>query len=255
MLSIATIILWLITIFFMVTAVYSVVQLDLTIGEVYVSPSSDGINFFLPFSIINNGYYDLDNLNLTTHITDPDEKLSIHSNTLIPLIPQGTTLNATHRVLVDLDTITSIEHVPLLLNDSYFETEIFVSLNFARAIPIQVSTNTTIPWGAPLSHFSLGSISFSSFNSTHVQATMHVSFGNHATLNLIGTLKLEFYSDSQELLAYGESAINVSSQRDYNGEIRVYAKQEDLPKIPPRGNVQVTLETPMFVAEWEESYG
>jgi len=149
----------------------------------------------------------------------------------------------------------SIDHVPLLLNDSSFDIEIFAAINFARAIPIQISTSATIPWGAPLSHFSVGRLSVSPFNNTHGEATTPVSFENHAVLDLIGTLKLEFYSDSQELIASGETAINVPAQRDYDGEINAYPRQQDISKLNSSGNVHVIFETPMFVVEWDEPYG
>jgi len=254
-LRIATIILLIIIIFFIVTATYSVAQLGLTIGAVQMLPSSEGINFSLPFSITNNGYYELADLNLTTRVTDLNGTILDQSETLIPSIPKGTTKNATHTIPIDLDTIMSLDHVPLLLNDSSFELEIFAALNFARAIPIQVSMNATIPWGAPLSNFSLGRLSISPFNSTHGEATIPVSFENHAILDLTGTLKLEFYSDFQELIASGETAVNVPSKQSYDGEITAYPRQEDISKLTSRVNVHVILETPMFVVEWEESYG
>ncbi len=255
MLGIATIILWITIIFFSVTAVYSVMQLDLDIGEVQMLPSSEGIKFSLPFSITNNGYYELADLNVTTRVTDPNGTLLDQSETLIPSIPKGTTANATHTIPIDLDIIMSSDHVPLLLNDSSFGIEIFAGLNFARAIPIQISTNTTIPWGAPLSNFSLGRLSVSSLNSTHGKATIPVSFENHAVLDLIGTLKLEFYSDSQELIASGETDINVPPQQSYEGRITAYPLQQDISKLSSSGNVHVIFETPLFVVKWEESYG
>ena len=70
MLSLTTVILWIITIFFVVTAVYSVTQLGLQVGAVQMLPSSEGIDFSLPFSITNNGYYEIADVNLTTRITD-----------------------------------------------------------------------------------------------------------------------------------------------------------------------------------------
>jgi hypothetical protein len=256
MLTIATIILWIITIFFIVTAVYSVMQLGIRIGEVQMFPSSEGgIAFSLPFSITNNGYYELADLNLTTRVTDLKGTLLDQSETLIPSIPRGATVDAAHTVPIDLDTIMSIDYIPLLLNDSSFNIEIFAALNFAQAIPIQISTNSTIPWGAPLSHFFLGSPLISRFNSTHSEATVNVSFENHATLDIIGTLKLEFYGDSQELIATGEVNINVPAQSNYTGEINAYPKQEDLPTLQDSAAVHVIFETPMFAVEWEELYG
>jgi hypothetical protein len=256
MLAITSLILWIITIFFIVTAVYSVIQLAVTIGSVQMFPSSEGgINFSLPFSITNNGYYELADLNLTTRITDLNGTLLDQSETLIPSIPTDTTVNATHIVPIDLDTIMSIDYVPLLLNDSYFNIEVFAALNFARAIPVQVSLNRTIPWYAPLSHFSLGSPTVSHFNSTHGEATIKISFENHATLDIEGILKLEFYSDSQELIATGETAINVPPQSNYAGQINTYPRLEDTIKLQGGGSVRVIFENPTFVVEWEESYG
>lgn len=257
MLTIATTILLIITIFFIVTAVYSVIQLGLRIEAVQMFPSNEGgINFALPFSITNNGYYELANLNLTTRLTDLNGIQLDQSVTFIPSIPNGATVNATHTVPIDLDTIMSIDYVPLLLNDSSFNIEIFASLKFARAIPIQILTNSTIPWGAPLSQFSIGSPFVSNFNNTHGEAAVHVSFENHATLDIDGTLKLEFYGDNpQELIATGETAINVPAQSNYSGEIYVYPRQEDIFKLHDSEEVHAIFETPIFVVEWKESYG
>jgi len=192
MLSIATIILWLVILFFSVTAVFSVMNLGVNIGDVQMLPSSKGITFSLPFSITNNGYYELADLNLTTRVTDPNGTVLDMSETFVPSIPQGTHVNATHTIPIDLNAILSMDQVPLLLDDSEFNVEIFAGLNFARAVPVQISTNTTIPWGAPLAQFSIGSISVSPHNSTHVEATIPVSFENHAILDIAGTLKIEF---------------------------------------------------------------
>ena len=161
MLGIATIILWLVILFFSVTAVYSVMNLGVNLGEVQMLPSSKGITFSLPFSIDNNGYYEIADLNLTTRVTDPDGTLIDLTETFVQSIPRDTTVNATHTIPIDLDAILSMDYLPFLFEDSEFNVEIFVGLNFARAVPVQLSTNATIPWGAPLADFSIGSISVS----------------------------------------------------------------------------------------------
>jgi hypothetical protein len=202
-LRIATIILLVTIVFFIVTAVYSVTQLDISVESPQMLPSSEGINFSLPFSISNNGYYELADLNVTTRITDANGALLDQSETIIPSIPNGATVNSTHTVPVNFEDIMAIDYVPLLLNNSTFTVQLFGALNFARAIPIQVSANTTILWGAPISNFSVGSLSIFGFNSTHTKATIPVSFVNHAVLDLTGTLRLEFLSISQEVIAFG----------------------------------------------------
>jgi hypothetical protein len=251
-LRIATIVLLVTIVFFVVTAVYSVTQLGLSVGAVQMLPSSEGVNFSLPFSISNNGYYELADLNVTTRVTDANGTLLDQSETIIPSIPKGATVNSTHTVPVNFEDIMAIDYVPLLLNDSTFNVELFGAINFARAIPIQVSANTTIPWGAPLSNFSVGSPSISTFNSTHGEATIPLSFVNHAVLDLTGTLRLEFLSASRELIAFGETAINVPSGASFSGEINTYPRQQDVVKLADELIVRVVFETPMFTVEWEE---
>jgi hypothetical protein len=255
MLGIATLILWVTIIFFSVTAAYSVMQLGINIGQVQILPSSEGINFSLPFSIINNGYYELADLNLTTLVKDSNGTTIDHSETLIPSIPMGTTVNATHTIPINLDTIMSTDPEPLLLNDSFFEIEIFAGLNFARAIPVQLSTNYSIPWGAPLSNFALGEFDVSPHNSTHARGTIPLSFGNHAVLDLVGLLQVEIFNDSQELIAIGETPINVPAGESYDGEVNVYPRLEDVAKLSGSGTIHVIFETPLFVVDWDEPYG
>jgi hypothetical protein len=255
MLSIATIILWIVILFFSVTAVYSVMNVGINLGEVQMLPSSKGIIFSLPFSITNNGYYELTDLNLTTRVTDPDGTVLDLTETFVSSIPQGTNVNASHTIPIDLDVIMSMDHLLLLLNDSSFNVEIFAGLNFARVIPVQLSTNVTMPWGAPFAYFSVGTISVSPYNSTHSEASIPVSFENHAIIDITGTLKLEFYNNLDEQIVSGMTAISVPSQQSYSDRILVYTRQQDISKLTGSGNVHVIFETPMFTVEWWEPYG
>ena len=255
MLGIATIILWLVILFFSVTAVYSVMNLGVNLGEVQTLPSSKGITFSLPFSIDNNGYYEIADLNLTTRVTDPDGTLIDLTETFVQSIPRDTTVNATHTIPIDLDSILSLDYLPFLFEDSEFNVEIFVGLNFARAVPVQLSTNATIPWGAPLADFSVGSVSVSSLNSTHAEASIPLSFENHAILDLSGTLTLELYNDSQNMITSGETAIRVPSHQSYSDRIVMYTSLQDASKVTSSGKVHVIFETPMFTVDWWDQYG
>jgi hypothetical protein len=255
MLGIATIILWLVILFFSVTAVYSVMNLGVSFGEVQMLPSSKGITFSLPFSIDNNGYYEIADLNLTTRVTDPDGTLIDLTETFVQSIPRDTNVNSTHTIPIDLDSILSMDYLPFLFEDSEFNAEIFVGLNFARAVPVQLSTNATIPWGAPLADFSVGRISVSPLNSTHAEASIPVSFENHAILDLTGTLTLELYNDSQNMITSEETIIRVPSQQSYSDRIVMYTSLQDASKVTSSGNVHVIFETPMFTVDWWDQYG
>ena len=255
MLSIATFILWTVIIFFSVTAVLSVTNLNVGIGEAQMLPSSNGIIFSLPFSINNGGYYELADLNLTTRVTDLDGTVFDQTETFVHSIPQGTTVNESHTISIDLDTLLSMDHAPLLLNDSYFNLEIFAGLNFARAVPVQLSTNVTLPWGAPLALFEIGYISVSAYNRTHGEVSIPVSFENHAILNIQGLLKLEVYNNLDEYVVSGETVINTPSQQSYAERIIAYPMVQDITKLTANGRVHVIFETPMFTVELWEHYG
>jgi hypothetical protein len=254
MLSIAAVVLWVVILFFSVTAVYSVMNLGIDVGEVQILPSSDGIAFSLPFAITNNGYYELADLNLTTRVTDQNGTVLDITETLVPSIPRGSSVNATHTISVDLNSILSMDYVALLLNDNSFNVEIFAGIKFAQAVPVQLSTNATIPWGAPFAHFSIRTISVSPHNSTHSEATIPVSFENHAVIDLTGTLKVEVYSNSNELITSGTASINVPSQQSYADRLPGYVRQQDASKLTDGGSVHVIFETPAFVVEWWEQY-
>ena len=255
MLSIATFVLWLIIVFFSVTAVYSVLNLGVTIGNVQMLPSSDGISFSLPFSINNSGYYEIADLNLTTRVTDPNGKLLDRTETIVPSISQGTSVNSTHTIDITIDDVLSLEPITLLLNDSEFNVEIFAGLNFARAVPVQLSFNTTIPWGAPFSNFSTGEISVSLYNSTHAEVIVPISFENHAVVSLSGTLKLEVYNNSQERIATGSTVINVPSLQNYADNIVIYAIQENVTKLTGSGELHLIFDMTIFTVDWWEPYG
>lgn len=255
MLTIASIILWLVILFFSVTAVYSVMNLGIDIGEAQMLPSSTGINFALPFSINNEGYYEIADLNLTTRVTDQDGAVLDLTETFVDSIPQGTAINASHTIEVNLDDILALDYLPLMLNDTDFNVEIFAGLNFAGAVPVQLQTNVTIPWGAPFADFSVGSVSVSLHNTTHIEVSVPVSFENHAIIDITGTLKLEVYNDSEERIASGRVNLDVAPNQSYVDNIRIYSRYQDLLKVTTSGKLRLLFETPAFTVEWEEHYG
>ncbi len=255
MLSIITIIIWIIIILFSITIVLSAMNLDVNIGEIQMSPSSKGIKFNAPFSINNEGYYELADLNLTTRVTDIQGTILDLTETYIPSISQGSTINESHTISIDLDVIRSMDLIPLLVNDSSFNLEIFVKLNFAKVIPTQLSTNITIPWGAPLAKFSVGDIFVSSFNLTHDEASIPVSFENHAIMDIQGRLQLDVYNENNEYIMSGESIIVAPSQQFYSEEIKSYPLIQDSLKFTNHGRIRIIFETPMFSVEMWEPYG
>jgi hypothetical protein len=253
-LSVTTLVLWVIVLFFSAIAALSVANIHVSVGDPEMLPSSRGINFSLPFTIDNGGYYELAELNLTTRVTDPTGLLIDRTQTFIESIPTGENITESHIIAVDLDEIMALDHTTLLLEDSEFNVEIFAGLNYARAIPVQLEMSTTIPWGAPFANFNVGEASVSVYNGTHNRVQLPISFENHAVLEINGKLRLEFYNSNNQKIVVAETAINVESEHSYSSNLVLYPRTEDIPQLTSGGDVHVIFETTMFTVDWWESY-
>jgi hypothetical protein len=254
-LSISTFILWVIIIFFFATSVYSVMNLKVEAGQVEMVPSGNGISFSLPFSINNEGYYELSDLNLTTRVSDPNGNIIDLTETFIPSIPQESTVNSSHTVSVDITDIMSMDHEALLLEDNEFLIEIFAGLEFAHTVPVDLSLNTTIPWGAPFANFFVGEMSVTQLDETRARLSIPLSFDNHAVLDISGTLTLEIYNDAEEMITSGMNEIVVPSQGSYRSALSLDADYVELLKLTNSGNIHLIFETTLFSVDWWEPYG
>ena len=252
-LGIATIIIWIFLIVFSVTAVYSVMSLGIGFGEAQFFPSSEGVVLSLPFFINNSGYYDISELNVTTRITDSNGTLLTVSKTFVPLVSTGGNVEAAHNISIELSDV--IERIELIFNDSFFAFDTFVSLNFAHIVPVQLSMNMTVPWGAPFSNVSVGEISVFPFNSTHERVVVPLSFENHSFFNITGTMQLEIYNNLDELVTSGETDLDVQSQQPYDGQFEMYPSIAEASKLTETGKVRLIFETPMFTVEQWMPYG
>lgn len=254
MLSISTLFLWIIIIFFSATAVLSVLGLDVGIGEPQALPSGSGVSFSLPFYITNDGYYDLSNLNLTSRITDPNGTVLDRTQTIVPSIPQGGNVTAAHTISVDFDEIIAMDYLPLLFEDSSFTVEGLASVDFAKVIPVQIAMNMNVPWGAPLANFYFGEMLVSSFNRTHSELSMPISFENHAVVDIEGILRVEVYNSLDQWVASGAITVDAPSQQGYSDTVRMYPTAQEVLQLTDSGNYHFLFETPMFTVNWWEPY-
>lgn len=246
---------WILIIAFSVTAVYSAMNLGIGFGEAQMLSSSKGFVFSLPFLINNNGYYDISELNITTRVSDCNGTSITSSSTFVPLVSRGSIVETTHNISISLDDIMSGEFTYLLFNDSSFDLGTFVALNFAHAIPIKISTNATISWGAPFYNFSVLEISTHPHNATSNKVVISINFENHAFLGITGVVRLEIFNNINELVACGTTSPDVPSGHRYDEQIVTYLDLVDLPRLTESGKVRVIFETPMFVLEWWTPYG
>jgi len=252
-LSLATKILWILIIFFSITAVYSAANLRISFGEPKTSFSNGIISLSTPLFINNTGFYEITSTNITTHIKDRDNKTISASTTIMPTIPPNHNIQKTHNITLNLKNLTK-EFPYLAFNDSVFNIHTFVALRFANVIPIQMSTNATMLWGAPLYNFSIGEISL---NHAKKRLIVPLSFENHAFFSVNGTMRLEVYNCENEQISTAEVLIEVTPGSRFENSVEMNV---DPSKLTHEGQIHVFFETSMLsfgpiVKSWVVSHG
>jgi hypothetical protein len=250
MISIATTFFWIFLIVFLVSAVYSVKDVRFDFGQPQIGLTSDNkILFSLPIIIDNRGYYNIGCFNVTTEILDREGFMITRASTFIPVIEKDRQVMATHNVTIDHNDLRNSQDY--LFNDTELEVREIVSIKLAEVIPVQASTNVSTPWGAPLYNFTLGKIEYAGFNGTHMTATVPISFENHASFDLTGSIQMRMYDSTETLVSEGRTTIEAPQNTQYRGytELKV-------PIIGTTGNgyfevyfsfLSSTLEEPLVI--------
>jgi len=214
-------ILWLVIIVFTVTAVYSAFQLGLDFGDWQTSTSEGTVTLTLPFSVENNGFYDIYDLNVTTIVRENNEQLLSSSSTVVPLISSGNKINATHNISISFENMTSASLSRLLFYDADLDMEMSFALRYAGVIPLKIGRNFTAPWGAPLGNLTIGNVAVNQYNSTHVRTTLPFSFENHSFFSLNGTVRTEIMNTLGQQVGGTTTLINVPPQTGYSTQFMV----------------------------------
>lgn len=240
--GIATSVFWVFLIIFSASALYSMKDIQFSLGEPRTSTTDDNeLLFSFPVYIVNTGCYNLAQLNVSTKILNQSGLMIAQGSTLIPLIRAGETTNATHNMKCNL-TDLSENNQDLLFYDSEFRVNVMVNMKAAEVIPVQASYNSSIRWGAPLYNLKIGTIQPATFNATHALVTIPVSFENHAFFDLTGTVQVSVYSMTNDRLATIQTSIETPRHSSYAEITELY-----IPLTASNGTrLEVFLITPLF---------
>lgn len=222
MIGIATVILWLFLIIFSVFAASSIRDFQFNFGNPQLALlGRDQLQISVPLSIGNRGKYEMRQFNLTSVLRDAASKIITRGFTLIEEISPGQTVDTTHIVMLNVTELLENDR-NLLFNDSQMVLGESVGLTLAGLIPVRVMTNVSVPWGAPLYNLAIGNPQYSSFNATHIIATVPISFENHAQFGFQGTLQTATYSNANVLVTQSQTAFNVAENSIYNGNMNLF---------------------------------
>ncbi len=224
--GIAMSIFWIFLIVFSVSAFYSLKDIELEFGEPQISLiSSDSVLFSFPIVVVNKGYYGLASLNVSTGIFGVENRTIGWGFSFIPIIGRGEAVNTTHNLELNLTGLLQ-SYPDFFFNDTKLEVNRTVSMRAAEVIPIQVSSNNSIDWGAPLYNFTLGTPKFEAptFPSrmTRWKVVLPMSFENHAFFDLTGTVHMRMYNSTNLCIGEEQIAIESSQSSIYCGNAEFY---------------------------------
>jgi hypothetical protein len=243
MLGIATTFFWIFLIGFFGSAVYSLRDVHFDFGDPSLSANANNeIVFSLPVTIENKGFYNIGLFNVTTEVLDKEGFVVTRGFTSIPVIRKGENVTATHNMTINVNDLLQSDQ-NYLFNDTELEIREGVSMKIAEEIPVQASTNISIPWGAPLYNFALGRPEYTALNLTHFQVTVPISFDNHALFDIAGNLQVRMRNDADLLVGDGQTTIQVSQHSSYNGYVEFYVRTAD---VTGTGRFEVYFLTPFF---------
>ena len=239
----ATKIFWILIIAFAATAVYSALDIQVSLGHPQPVSSNGLLVFSLPLSINNTSYYNLSELNLTATVMDDTGSTICQSITYVPLIQRGSFIAHVHNASIDLNGL--VQGTPdYLLNDTVFEMNMSMTVRYASAFVFRFSENETIAWGAPLHDFSVGQVAYSPHNATHQRASVPLSFENHSSFsNVTGTIYLECFDDGAGCIGAGTANVDVSRRASYEGYIEAFV---DSTQLTGSGVLHFHFATSMF---------
>ncbi|MFQ6073745.1 MAG: hypothetical protein ACE5KC_00865 [Candidatus Bathyarchaeia archaeon] len=240
-LSWATTILWILVILFSGTVVYSAVQMaqagGIEPGEPTATVSNGTVVTSVPFTIDNVGFYDISDFEITTHITDENGTAISSSTTPPSSIPKGSEATITHSISINLNEISADTLTYMLTNDTVLNIDMLVALTYAHVIPLKISFNTTMSWGAPLYNLTVGGITIVSPK----QVDVSLSFENHAFFSFNGTISLEIW-DSAGVIGSGTTYIPVQPGNRYDLSIPVTITGNPMDAV----EVHLQIDTSLF---------
>lgn len=258
MIGIATTIFWVFLIAFSVSAAFSAKDIQFNFGDPQTGMTANNELFFsLPIAIANRGFYSIGDFNVTSKASDMNGNEIARGASFVPIIRPGEEITMFHNITLDINEILQRDQ-NYLFNDTDLRIHETVRLSLATIIPVQASGNFTLPWGAPLYNFVLGSPTYSTYNATHFRVDVPISFENHAFFDLAGSLQIRMYNDRNMRIGEGQTNIEAAQHIGNNGNIEFYISAANATTLGTdrSGYFDVYLFSPLFnYGPWVIPYG
>lgn len=229
---------WIITLAFAITCAYSATLTRIDFGQPFIVSEED-LEIVLPLAFENNGYYTMDNLNITTVIVGYNDTLISKGTSHVLKIPSLTHSTILHNVSLNINEVVAQDYY--LFNDSDLTLLSSIGLNYAHLIPSRLEGNCSVPWGAPLFNFTIGTTEYAEYNATHLRASVPIAFQNHSPyFSLVGSIRIQILNDRDQLSGAGTIRVDAPAGSSYTAQIEALMRIET---ASHSGEIHVYFET------------
>ncbi|MEM2394045.1 MAG: hypothetical protein QXW82_03230 [Candidatus Bathyarchaeia archaeon] len=199
--------LWMLLLVLPVTVAFSLMKVaearNIGIEEPKGYMSNGILALSVPFYVDNAGFYELSDVELKLRLYIGNETIFIPS-AKIPNIPAGRMVNSGCNISISLTELIS-KNKEILTVDTKLNACATLCFRVVSAIALAVSTNITMPWGAPFHGLTIRNITYDPVS--HIfSASLH--FDNHALFQVNETLTVKLHNFKGEPL--GSTIVDVT---------------------------------------------
>ena len=218
--------------------------LPFSVGKPFYTINGETALVSVPISFTNKGFFDLQNLEITTAVSDNGVQL-INSTASIPNVAAQTQTTLTPNITINLPNFLR-SHQSLLFNDTTLLLSIeSVHVMLGGLLSVRTNLSSSIPflWGAPLNGFNTSSLQFQLVNSTTTLASFNVNFNNHSFFPLEGAVSVDAF-DGTEHVAGETLPLSIDSGVSFSSTVQLW-----LPTTTHVNHVLLTIQSGFFA--WE----
>jgi hypothetical protein len=241
-LGIATTVFWALLAVFIVLTAYSIKDLNIDIGEPQiVSITNDQLILSLPLKVDNKGFFSVEELHFSTVFSDVEGEEFSTADSFLPVVQEGEKITFVHNATLSISKLLE-KNDQYLFNDNQLKASVTTGFNFAQLLPVQISTEFEFQWDAPFHNFALSKL-------PNGQSLAHspmvlMRFENHATFDVVGSIRVELHDSTGSLMCQMQMPINVTRHSTYFENVQVNIPQKAVSvSIEPNSHFEVYFDT------------
>jgi len=175
-----------------------------------------------PITIVNNSPYDFTDVLFKISFENTTGYMLAESNATVSAIKSTTNATTNVDFIFNYTKFLNDGYTMLLFNDTTFKSSLYFGLTYAYLFGIGLNVNSDIPWGAPLSGFTVGNPQVTpSLTQQAVTIGLPVMFSNHSPFDISGKLTVDLENSTGTLLGGTVENMTAMSGQSFNQQIAV----------------------------------